>query len=371
MNIKTVKQFLIKEIVLIIASIVAITSMFFVPPSQSYLEYIDFPVLSLLFCLMLVVAGFIKEGVFDVISAKLLNTTNDIKWISIALVLITFFSAMLVTNDVALITFVPLTIGLLEKKYPKQLAYIVVMETIAANLGSMMTPIGNPQNLYLYEHFKLQLGEFLSIVAPVGALSLLLIILPMLFRKSEIVSLGVKKSAQIHNQNHLFRYTILFLLALGTVLHFVNFGICLLSTIYVVWITDRKLFKNVDYSLLLTFVAFFLFVGNIGNMEQVRSFMEQFIRGKTFLSSVILSQIISNVPAAIMLSGFTNEVKELVLGVNIGGLGTLVASLASLISYKLYAKSENANVKKYILLFTGLNLTHLLTLYFVGMKICY
>ncbi|MFZ2539387.1 MAG: SLC13 family permease [Oscillospiraceae bacterium] len=348
-------KFIQHEIVLIVACLVASVSAFFVKPSENYISYIDFSVLAILFCLMLVVAGLIKSNLFDVISSKILKTTCNVKTVSIFLVNITFFCAMLVTNDVALITFVPLTIGLLGSKHQNQLIYVIVMETIAANLGSMITPIGNPQNLYLYSYYNMNILTFFKIILPIGILSYLLITLTMLFRKSEQMSFNQDTIPNIENKFNFILYIILFALCVLTVLRVVDYRVCLAITTITIYILDKKLFKKVDISLLITFVAFFIFVGNLSNINIVKDMILKFINGKELISSIALSQVISNVPTAIMLSGFTQNVKELLVGVNIGGLGTIVASLASLISYKLYAKSECANTKRYLIVFTVLN----------------
>ena len=359
---KRILNFIKREIVLVAACVAALISMFFVRPSEKYIQYIDFPVLAILFCLMLVVAGFIKSKLFDVVSSKILKTTHDIKIVSIILVNILFFSAMLITNDVALITFVPLTIALLGTKHQNQLIYVIVMETIAANLGSMITPIGNPHNLYLYSYYHMNILDFFKILLPVVVLSYLLIMLTMVIRKIEPIYLVQEATPHIENKLNLTIYLIIFVLCILTVLRILDYRICLVITATTIFAIDKKLFKKVDFSLLATFIAFFIFVGNMSNIYIVKNMVSKFINGKELLSGILFSQVISNVPTAIMLSGFTKNVKELLVGVNIGGLGTIVASLASLISYKLYVKNENSNIKKYIIVFTVFNFAFLFIL---------
>ncbi|MEG0898987.1 MAG: SLC13 family permease [Oscillospiraceae bacterium] len=355
-------KFIKSEIILIIAWIAAIITIFFVPISKEYFHYINFPVLSILFCLMAVVAGFIQTGVFDLLSQKLLSKSNNIKVIALILVSACFFSAMLVTNDVALLTFVPLTIGIMKNCRQKQLAFIVVMETIAANIGSMMTPIGNPQNLYLYSFYNMNISEFFQIVLPVCVAGFILILAFVWIIPKETVDIEEKGKIPIGNKYQLIGYSILFLLSIFAVLHIIDYRVTLAITVIGLFLLNKKIFFKVDYSLLFTFVAFFIFVGNLSNIEWVKRMITSLMSGKEFISAVMISQVISNVPAAIMLSGFTTQAKELLLGVNVGGMGTLVASLASLISFKLYVKNENAKSGLYIFLFTFCNIIMLIFL---------
>ncbi|MEG0125781.1 MAG: SLC13 family permease, partial [Clostridia bacterium] len=349
-------KFIKSELVLFIAWTAAALTLFFVPIDQAYLGYVDFSVLSILFCLMAVVAGFLKTGVFDVLTHRLMQLSSNLKSIALLLVCACFFSAMLVTNDVALLTFVPLTLGIMGAVGPKPLVFVLVMETIAANIGSMLTPIGNPQNLYLYSFYDMNIGDFLRIVAPVCLAGFLIIAAFVLLTPAGSLPLSANKPAAIRNRPHLLVYGLLFLLAILTVLHLVDYRITLAITIAALLFCDPKLLAAVDYSLLLTFVAFFVFVGNLGRIPWVKAELSSFLAGREFIAGVLVSQIISNVPAAMMLSGFTSQASPLLLGVNVGGLGTLVASLASLISFKLYAKSKNAKAGLFFLVFTACNL---------------
>ncbi|MDD6826916.1 MAG: SLC13 family permease [Oscillospiraceae bacterium] len=347
-------SFVKKEPVLSAALVAAVFSAFFVRPSLKYLEYIDFSVLILLFCLMTVVAGLMKTRLFDCISEKILKSSDNCRTVAMLLVNITFLSAMLITNDVALITLVPFTVKLFSGK--KSLIPLVVMETAAANLGSMIMPFGNPQNLYLYSYFNMDIAEFSKIVLPYGLISLALVnIFTYFLIKKEHIKSGSSEGAHINNKRNFVIYIILFVLCVFTVLRVMNVYICFAAVVLMCLITDRKLFGSVDYNLLLTFCAFFIFVGNLKNIETIKETLAVLINGREFLVGVVSSQVISNVPAAMMLSGFTENAKELLLGVNIGGLGTLVASLASVISYKQYSKTENANTARYMLVFSAVN----------------
>ena len=363
------KSFLKKEPVLSIAAVLAAASAFLVPPSAGYLAYIDFRVLALLFCLMAVVAGFIEVGFFDFISAKLLGKTDKSKLIGILLVNLCFFSAMLVTNDVALLTFVPLTLGILGAVPASELIFVLVMETIAANLGSMATPVGNPQNLYLYSAYNVPLGQFFATLAPLTVLSWLLIMAVMLLRKASSASLSYSKAAPRMDKASLLILTALFLLSIGAVVHLIDYRIVLLVVAAVMLLWKREVLRKVDYMLLLTFVCFFIFVGNMGELEAVRTLVSSILEGRELLVSALISQLISNVPAALMLSGFTDQGTALLIGTNIGGLGTLWASLASLITFKLYSRSENAKSGAFFGSFTLWNVAFLAVLLVVSLII--
>ena len=352
---KRITKLLKDETVLFISATVAIISMFFVPPSINYIEYIDFRVLALLFCLMAVVSGTQKAGLFIYLSKRLLSITKTLRQTYLVLVLLCFFSSMLITNDVALITFVPLAIAVLKEIAPKKVIFVVVMQTVAANLGSMLTPMGNPQNLFLTSFYNISMLNFMKIVAPMALLSLALIVIIICFGKNQKTLPTETKIKQSLDKNSLLVYLVLFAVCLLTVLNILSWKITLGIVCTTLLLKDKTIFKTVDYSLLLTFVSFFVFVGNIGNIDKLRFFISNLLKGHELIFSIAISQIISNVPAALMLSGFTDNFTSLVLGTNIGGLGTPVASLASLISLKLYSKVDNCNVKKYLIGFSVVN----------------
>jgi Na+/H+ antiporter NhaD/arsenite permease-like protein len=358
------KGFIKKETVFVIAAILTIISMFLVSPSMEYLGYINFSVLAILFCLMSVVAGFQKIGVFEAISSIILSKTNNRKTIGMILVLVCFFTAMLVTNDVALITFVPFTIGILGDD-DDNLIFVIVMETIAANLGSMMTPIGNPQNLFLYSYYRLDILDFFIIMAPIGIISLVLIIAIMLCRKKGDLYVSADQERVSIDQKQLLKYTVMFFICILTVLHIIHYFVCIGIIGIVLLVSDRSLLKKIDYMLLLTFICFFVFVGNVSSMERIRIFVAEILMNRETLVSAIISQFISNVPAAIMLAPFTYKPEKLLIGVNIGGLGTIIASMASLISYKYYAIMEHARKGKYLIVFSLLNFALLIILLLV------
>ena len=360
-NMQKIIHFLKGEIVLTVALAAALLSMFIVPPDAMYIGYVDTHVLMLLFALMAVVAGLKRCGLMDSICQALVGRAGSVRMLGMALSLACFFSAMLVTNDVALITFVPLTTALLAA-FPDQLILTVTIETIAANLGSMATPIGNPQNLYLYAHYAMPMGQFFRAVGPLTLASLVLTLLACLLLSPERIQAAHTQAKPIDKR--------------ALALHGVQFAVCLLSVLGVlskeisflfVLITmlafDRRLLLQVDYALLMTFVCFFVFVGNLGRINAVSSLLGSVIAGRELEVGILASQVISNVPSALMLSGFTQDAAALMRGVDLGGLGTLVASLASLISFKLYMKAPSAKAGRYLGVFTALNLVLLAVLY--------
>ncbi|MDD3370109.1 MAG: SLC13 family permease [Lachnospiraceae bacterium] len=360
-------EFIKKEIVFCVAALLAAFSMLLVPPSSMYLSYIDFRVLALLFCLMVVVAELRNLGVFEQIRQLTMKVVHNTRSLAFALVMTCFFLSMWITNDVSLITFVPFAILVLQKTgQEKLLVPVIVLQTVAANLGSMCTPIGNPQNLYLFTAAGLSIGAFLKLMLPLTILSALLLCFAVcLIKKEPIADLGESEPlawGQKGNKWKLILFTVLFLLCLLTVLHMVPYQVTLGVILVAMAVADPRLFKQADYILLLTFVAFFVFVGNMKNVPIVHAFLSNCVNGNEILVSILASQVISNVPAAVLLSGFTDNLKGLLIGTNVGGLGTLIASMASLISYKLYAGTGHADVKKYIFSFTLVNLVFLILL---------
>lgn len=358
-----IKTFIQKETVLFIAALCAVATMFLVPPSPAYWHYIDFRVLCLLLCLMAVVAGFKSLGAFQWLTYQLLRRIRSGRVLGLTLVMLPFFSSMLVTNDVALLIFIPFTLALLAQLgFDKAMIPIIVLQTVAANLGSMATPVGNPQNLFLYAAFDLSAGDFFAVTLPLTAVSFLglaaasLPVLPKELSRQEL------KREEISNVRHLLIYAGLFVLCLLTVFRVVAYPITTMVIVAVLFVLNRDLLKQIDYMLLLTFVCFFIVSENLGQVAWVRSFLQELLGRSTLLTSIGASQIISNVPAAVLLSGFTDQWRELLSGVNIGGLGTPIASLASLITLKLYMRWPGARVGRFIGVFTAANLTGLVIL---------
>ena len=358
-----VKHFFHKEPVLSIAAAAAAASMLLVPPNAGYIDYIDVRVLCLLFCLMAVVLGFRSCGLFTALAKKLLSGCESLRKLAFLLVMLPFFSSMLVTNDVALITFVPFAILVLDLVGRRDLLIrVVTLQTVAANLGSMATPVGNPQNLFLYAAYELSAGAFFAAVLPLTAASFVLLTLAMLWIPKGSVQVNLQEGETLRMGLPLAAYGVLFVLCLLSVFHVVPYYVLTVIVAAAMFALDKKLLKDVDYGLLVTFVCFFVFAGNMGELEAVRTLLTQLLSRSALLSSALASQVISNVPAAVLLSGFTTDWKGLLLGVNVGGLGTLIASLASLISFRFYAAEKDSSAGKYLLVFTLVNVIGLVLL---------
>ena len=360
---KRIKAFVQKEAVLCIAALCAIATMFLVPPDSEYLHYIDWRVLCLLLCLMAVVGGFKSLGAFDWLTFQLLRRIQSGRILGVTLVLLPFFCSMLVTNDVALIVFVPFTLALLGSLgCGKAMVPLIVLQTVAANLGSMATPVGNPQNLYLYAAYQLEVGEFFGVVLPltiISGLALVLAGLPVLPRVLPEQNL---RKMRISSAGKMGLYGILFALCLLTVFRVTDYRITTAVVVLVLALADRKLLKEIDFMLLLTFVCFFVVSENLGRVDAVRNFLQMLLSKSTLLTAVGASQVISNVPAAVLLSSFADNWKELLAGVNIGGLGTPIASLASLITLKIYLRWPGAKVGRFMAAFTIANVVGLILL---------
>lgn len=388
-----VKDFFKKETVCCIAFLLAVVSMFFIPPSVNYFSYIDFRVLALLFCLMAVVRGFSSIGVFTRLGTMLLHKVHSLRTLASLFVFLCFFFSMLITNDVALITFVPFTILVLSMADQRQaLIPVIVLETIAANLGSMLTPLGNPQNLYLYTISGLSIGAFVRIMLPYSFVSAILLLIFILFLPKDTVSTATAANTANStntvtasntsnviceaikarkNSRILFTaYLILFLLCLLTVLHILPYQIMFLLVLTGFLLLDYRVLKDVDYFLLLTFLCFFIFIGNMKQISLVHELISKLLVHHEILMGIGASQIISNVPAAILLSGFTDDYSALLIGVNLGGLGTLIASLASLISFKFYTNSNGSDTRRFLGIFTLYNVIFLGVLFVLSLILC-
>lgn len=352
-------RFVRDQPVLTIAALAALASMAAVPPSPAYASYVDVRVLGLLFCLMLCVAGLQRANVFAFVAHRFLSGNRPTRLVSLTLVLLCFFSSMLVTNDVALIALVPFALFLFRvTNQPDRIALVVVLQTLAANLGSMVTPIGNPQNLFLFTHFQTSLPAFMLVVAPYAALSLVLLIACTLgLSKPGRMEAQLDPAASRVNARPATAFAALFVVAALTVAGVV----ALLPAVAVIAlgaaVFDRGAFAKVDYFLLLTFVCFFVFSGNLANLEPLQRALGGLMQQAPFATSLLASQVISNVPAAVLLTPFTATADwpQLMLGVDVGGLGTPVASLASLISLELYRRAGVGSTGKFLLIFALLN----------------
>ena len=364
MRMKKILSVLLREPVAFAAGLLAVISAFFVPPDREYLGYADLRTMGLLFSLMTVVAGLRSEGVLDQLAGALLNRTRSARSAVLVLSGLCFFGSMLLTNDVSLLAFVPLTFAVLERMNRKKLAGICIcLQTLAANLGSMLTPSGNPQNLYLYGKSGLSFLDFLRLMAPYAAASAVLIVLSALLfvRGGEKLTIspdtGEKKPgwrAWLHGG--------LFLLCLLCVARVLPWQVAAIAVAAAALVFDRRALKQVDWMLLVTFLLFFILTGNLSRLEAFSNLLRRALSGREVLISVLASQVISNVPAALLLSGFTENLSALIIGVNLGGLGTLIASMASLISYRQIAAWDTSVRGRYFWLFTVMNVVFLLIL---------
>lgn len=351
-----ISNFIKKEAVLCIALGLAVLSVFWQPVDREYLEYIDWDTLMLLFCLMAAMAGFQRLGVFQRIGDALLAAVTNTRSLLLILCFLPFFFSMFITNDVALITFVPFGMIVLQMCGKEKLVIpLVVLQTIAANMGSSLTPIGNPQNLYLYSKSGAKVGDFLLWMLPYTLVTGICIWLAVLFQKKEQVDYKPEKSGAVWGKKRKFyfiSYAVLFLFCLLSVAKVLPPLVLFLMALAFFLVADRKILWCIDYALLGTFIGFFIFIGNLGRLPAFRVFFAGILTGHETLAGVISSQVISNVPAALLLSGFTDKWESLVVGTNLGGLGTLIASMASLISYKQMVRQYPGLKGKYFLYFT-------------------
>lgn len=359
----SIKRFIKNEVVLCVAFILAVISAFVVRPDSQYISYIDFRTLSILLALMITMAGLQRLSVFRQIGELLVTKMSSIRGVVMVLIALCFFSAMFITNDVALLTFVPFSVVTLSISDRKDLYIIViVLETVAANLGSMLTPLGNPQNLYLYSLSQMSLGQFVMLMLPYSLVALVLLVVMGIFTvKKAPVVLKDKNNYERTKRDKVMIgiYLFTFLVSILVVARVLDYRIGLIIVIAIVLILDRRVLRTPDYSLLFTFIFLFIFIGNIKRIPALSQVLQQLVRINEVGVSIVLSQFISNVPAAILCSGFTDEISKLIVGTNLGGLGTLIASMASLISFKQYSYIEGSDKRKYIGVFTLINLLFL------------
>ena len=354
-------RFFRKNLVMLIAFVVALVTCFIVPPDEKYLGYFDLKTLSCLFLVLAVVCALRNIRFFYILAKKIVSIFKNTRASVLALVYITFIGSMLIANDMALLTFLPLSYYVLnETKKQKYMAFTFIMQNIAANLGGMLTPFGNPQNLYIYSTFKVNTWEFMLIMLPPFILSVALItVCCLVFVKKEEISVDNEEVKLPPVRASI--YLVLFVLSIAVVFG-VPYWIGLIIIPVALLIMDRKALLSVDYPLLLTFVFFFIFAGNMARIEAVSSFFASLLEWNTMVVSALSCQVISNVPSAILLSQFTTDYRSLLLGVNIGGVGTLISSLASLITLREYTSLDPKGTTKYVLKFSAFNFAFLFIL---------
>lgn len=359
---KSVLGFFKKNTVMSVAFTVALVTSFIVPPDRKYITYFDFKTLSCLLAVLAVLCALRNIGFFYIIARETVKKFRSARTCSLVLVYITFIGSMLIANDMALLTFLPLGYYVLKTGGgEKYMIKVFVLQNIAANLGGMLTPFGNPQNLYIYSKFNIPTLEFMQIMAPPFALSVVLITLCCVVLISPEPLHVASEKAHLPVKRTVF-YLVLFALSIVIVFRVIPYLLGLFIILVSVALADRKALRQVDWALLLTFVFFFVFSGNVARIDAVRDAVSSLLDKSTLLVSVISCQFISNVPSAILLSQFTDNFRELLLGVNVGGVGTLISSLASLITLREYIKNYPEKTKAYIKTFTLFNFAFLIIL---------
>lgn len=360
---ETLLHWIKKNIVLTIAFFAAVITSFFIPPDATYASYFDLKTLTCLFCVLAVVCALKNIKFFTVLARKIVDCTGNLRAATLALVYITFIGSMLIANDMALLTFLPLGYFVLSATgKEKYMAFVFIMQNIAANLGGMLTPFGNPQNLYLYTKFEIPTLEFMGIMLPPFLLSVALITVACLFLPKQALTIDEECPYRLPPKRTVF-YLILFALSIVIVFRVIPYWIGLIVIPLALLLTDRQALRQVDYPLLLTFVCFFIFAGNMARIPAVSALFSTLLEQNTLLISTLSCQLISNVPSAILLSQFTTDYAALLHGVNIGGTGTLIASLASLITFREYTAHNPGKAGKYILVFSLFNFGFLAILY--------
>ena len=359
---RSITSFASKNFVLVIAATLALISCFIIKPDAKYIEYFDFKTLTCLFCTLAVICALKNIRFFTITAKKIVALTGNTRTLALALVYITFIGSMFLANDMALLTFLPLGyISLSSTGKEKYMAPIFIIQNIAANLGGMLTPFGNPQNLYIYTKFNIPTLEFMGIMVFPFILSIVLFTVGCLFIPKEDLAINNEEDDKVDPKRTAF-YLVLFALTILMVFRVIPYYICLPIILISIIATDKSALAKVDYPLLLTFVSFFLLAGNISRIEAVNVFFSSLLEKNTLLTSILSCQVISNVPSAILLSEFTTNYKELLLGVNIGGVGTLISSLASLITFREYTSHVKGKTAEYLGLFTALNFGFLIVL---------
>ncbi|MBE6697928.1 MAG: citrate transporter [Ruminococcaceae bacterium] len=354
-TLRKIGAFAKKNAVLLIALACAAVTSVIVPPDAAYLDYFDLKTLTCLFCTLAVVCALKNIHFFTVLARKIVQCTGNLRMAALALVWVTFIGSMLISNDMALLTFLPLGFFVLTYTgMQKYMAFVFIMQNIAANLGGMLTPFGNPQNLYLYSFFNIPTGEFMGIMAIPFAAAIALITICCLFLPRTKLDMPTESEQKLPVARTVI-YLVLFALALVVVFRIVPYWLGLIVITAALLLMDRKALMQVDYGLLATFVCFFIFAGNMARIPAVSTLLGSLLEKNTLIFSVLSCQVISNVPSAILLSQFTADYPALLLGVNIGGAGTLIASLASLITFREYCAHNPGKAGSYIAKFSAFN----------------
>lgn len=362
-------QIVKKQPVLAIAFTAMLITCIFVPVDAGYLSYFNWATLATLYCTLAVVEALSHIHVFEIVSKRIVLKLKNLRNATLGLVFITFVGSMFLANDMALLTFLPLGYFVLSSTDNKKaMAFTFIMQNIAANLGGMVTPFGNPQNLYLYAFYQIDTLEFTKIMFPGFATSILLIIGICCFVKP--VPLELKEDNQyILDVKLTIIYSILFTASILMVFRLIPYLLGTVLITLILFVLDRKALRGVNYPLLATFAVFFVFSGNMARIPAVNSLFSRVLPVNTLLFGILSCQIISNVPSAVLLSHFTDNYHALLPAVNIGGCGTLIASLASLITFSEFKKHNPNEVGSYLLKFTVVNFSFVVILYLIEMWI--
>ena len=358
----SIRNFVLSNTVAVIATVAAIVTSVIVPPDVEYLSYIDFKTISCLFATLAVICALRNIRFFTFVARKIVSLTGNLRAAAVALVYITFIGSMLIANDMALLTFLPLGHTVMkETGQSKYTAYVFVLQNIAANLGGMLTPFGNPQNLFLYSNFSIPTLEFMGIMLPHFLIAIALVTVCAALLPGKKLTLTENTMTSLPAGRTII-YSVLFFIAIASVFNVVPYYIAVVMMVAAFIFLDRDALRKVDYPLLITFVMFFIFAGNMSRIGVVERLFSYLLDKGTMVFSILSCQVISNVPSAILLSRFTENYPALLIGVNIGGTGTLIASLASLITFREYTKENPRGTGKYLLIFTGMNLLFLVVL---------
>lgn len=349
------KNFIMKNMIVFIAFTLSLITVFFVPIDKEYLYYIDFKTISCLFLISCIISAFKDINFFYAVARHIIIKFNTLRKSYIALITITFIGSMIIANDMALITFLPLGYLILkETNNEDKEAFVFIMQNVAANLGGMLTPFGNPQNLYIYTKYNINNLEFMKIMLIPFIVAIILLYCSSLFIKNDKLTL-IHQDVKTHKIKEKI-YILLFVLAIFVVFRYVPLIIGLIIIPIIIFLLDKKAFKYIDYSLLMTFVFFFIFSSNLARIDFINQFFSNLLKRNTYFTTLLSCQFMSNVPTSILLSKFTNDYIPLLYGVNIGGLGTLIASLASLITFKNYITLNPSKIKNYLILFSFINI---------------
>ncbi len=359
MILRKIKKLIQQNIVLTIATLAALITCFFVPPDAGYADYFDLNTLSCLLLTLTVIVALKRIRFFTTLARRIVLMTGSLRKLALTLIYITFIGSMIIANDMALITFLPLGyFALKTTNNEKYMAYIFILQNIAANLGGMLTPFGNPQNLFLYSYFHIPTGEFTQIMLPPFLLAVAMLTASCLLLKKQALSIQGEEAPPLPRRRTLI-YLALFVCSILIVFRIIPYWLGLLIILPIIFFMDRKVYGQVSWDLLLTFVMFFIFSGNLARIPAIDALFSHLLQFGTLTVSTLSCQCISNVPTAILLAKFTDNYRELLLGVNIGGTGTIIASLASLITFSEFKMLYPTRVKEYFLWFCGLNVLFL------------